>query len=70
MTKTHAGTMGVVEANIEDMGFHEMLDHQIIEYRKLVGFQRLELSIQEGRMVSWAEAEREVSARQHKMAAA
>lgn len=69
MTNTHAGTMGVVESDNE-IDFHELLDRQIIEYRKLLGFQRLEMSIQEGRMVSWAEADREISAQQHKMAAA
>lgn len=57
----HAETMGVVESDFNRVDFHELLDRQIIEYRKVVGYRRLEMSIEEGRVVTWPEAEREVS---------
>ena len=57
----NAETMGVVGSDVENIDFHELLDRQIIEYRKVVGYHRLELSIEEGRVVSWLEAERDVS---------
>ncbi len=61
----YAETMGVVESDFNRVDFHELLDRQIIEYRKVVGYHRLEMSIEEGRMVTWSEAEREVSAGLH-----
>ncbi|QBG47083.1 hypothetical protein EGM51_06625 [Verrucomicrobia bacterium S94] len=58
----NAAPMGEVESGSGELDFHEMLDQQILEYRKVVGYRRLEMSIVEGRVVTWPEAEREVSA--------
>ncbi|MDZ8120369.1 hypothetical protein [Pontiella agarivorans] len=58
----NAEAMGVVESGSDEREFHEMLDRQILEYRRVVGYHRLEMSIEEGRVINWPEAEREVSA--------
>ncbi len=58
----NADTMGVVKSDCTTVDVHELLDRQIIEYRKLVGYHRLEKTITEGRVVPWPEAACEVSA--------
>ncbi len=56
MTSKQAGTEGA--AFSADAEIHELLDRQIIEYRKAVGYFRLELSVEGGCVVSWQEAAR------------
>ena len=41
------------------VGIHELLDWQIIQYRKEVAAHRLDLSKVEGRCVAWQEAEKD-----------
>ena len=41
------------------VGIHELLDWQIIQYRKEVATHRLDLSKVEGRCVAWQEAEKD-----------
>lgn len=53
--------MGVVEQDLECVGFHELLDWQIIQYRQAVDEYRKELSKEQHRCVSWQEAEQEFS---------
>lgn len=40
-------------------GIHELIDWQIIQYRKAVDEHRRDLSIAEGRCVAWQEAEQD-----------
>ena len=61
MTQDSTNTMGVVESDEKCIGFHELLDWQIVQYRQYVGYHRLEISIAEGRCISWEEAENAVS---------
>lgn len=61
MTKEKAEEMGVVEQDKECVGFHELLDWQIIQYRQAVDEYRKELSKEQHRCVSWQEAEQEFS---------
>ena len=61
MTRNKAEEMGVVEQDMECMGFHELLDWQIIQYRQAVDEYRKELSREQHRCVSWQEAEQEFS---------
>ena len=61
ITKNKAEEMGVVEMDMECVGFHELLDWQIIQYRQAVDEYRKELSKEQHRCVSWQEAEREFS---------
>lgn len=61
MKLNNANAMGVVERDEKCIGFHELLDWQIVQYRQYVGYHRLEMSIAEGRCVSWEEAEQAVS---------
>ena len=41
------------------VGIHELIDWQIIQYRKAVDAHRLDLSKAEGRCVAWQEAEQD-----------
>lgn len=50
-------TMGVVESDMNGIGFHELLDWQILQYRQVIDEYRRDLSIAEGRCISWLEAE-------------
>ncbi|MDF7824554.1 hypothetical protein P4B35_11060 [Pontiellaceae bacterium B12227] len=61
MKKDSTNTMGVVESDTNCIGFHELLDWQIVQYRQCIGYHRLDMSIAEGRCVSFKEAERAVS---------
>jgi len=58
MTHKSTNTMGVVESDMNSIGFHELLDWQILQYRQVIDEYRRDLSIAEGRCVSWQEAER------------
>ena len=58
-TQAMKGTMDGVEKELECVGFHELLDWQIIQYRQAVDEYRKELSKEQHRCVSWQEAERE-----------
>jgi len=60
-TLKHADEMGVVEQDMDCVGFHELLDWQIIQYRQAVDEYRKELSKEQHRCVSWQEAEVEFS---------
>ncbi len=60
-TRKQAEDMGVVEQDMECVGFHELLDWQIVQYRQAVDEYRKELSKEQHRCVSWQEAEREFS---------
>lgn len=44
------------------VGIHELIDWQIIQYRKEVDAHRLDLSKVEGRCVAWQEAEKDFNA--------
>jgi hypothetical protein len=57
MTQKSTNTMGVVERDMNRIGFHELLDWQILQYRQVVDEYRRDLSIAEGHCVSWQEAE-------------
>ncbi|MDF7800615.1 hypothetical protein P4C99_14150 [Pontiellaceae bacterium B1224] len=57
MAQKSTKTMGVVERDMNSIGFHELLDWQILQYRQVVDEYRRDLSIAEGRFVSWQEAE-------------
>ena len=48
---------GSLENGKNCVGIHELIDWQIIQYRKEVGAHRLDLSKAEGRCVAWQEAE-------------
>lgn len=53
-------TIQVAEANeAKCTGIHELLDWQVVRYRKAVDEHRRGLSKSEGRCVSWVEAERD-----------
>ena len=60
-TRKQAEEMGVVEEDMNCVGFHELLDWQIIQYRQSVDEYRKELSKEQHRCVSWQEAEQEFS---------
>ncbi len=61
MTREKALEKGVVDIDAECVGFHELLDWQIIQYRQAVDEYRRELSKEQHRCVSWQEAEKEFS---------
>lgn len=44
------------------VGIHELVDWQIIQYRKEVAAHRIDLSKVEGRCVAWQEAEKDFNA--------
>ncbi len=48
---------GAVETDENCVGIHELIDWQIIQYRKEVSNHRVDLSKAEGRCVAWQEAE-------------
>lgn len=56
MTSKSTKTMGVVESDMNSIGFHELLDWQILQYRAEVNEYRRDLSLAEGRCISWQEA--------------
>ncbi|WP_372808343.1 hypothetical protein [Pontiella sp.] len=43
-------------------GIHELLDWQIVQYRRAIDAHRLDLSKAEGRCVAWHEAEQDFNA--------
>jgi hypothetical protein len=45
--------------NAKCVGIHELIDWQIIQYRKAVDAHRLDLSKVEGRCVAWQDAEQD-----------
>ena len=47
------------ERTTECAGIHELIDWQIVQYRRAVNEHRLDLSKAEGRCVSWQEAEQD-----------
>ena len=48
---------GATDNNAKCVGIHELIDWQIIQYRKAVDAHRLDLSKVEGRCVAWQDAE-------------
>ena len=50
-------TTGVLGNGGNCVGIHELIDWQIIQYRKSVDAHRIDLSKVEGRCVAWQEAE-------------
>ena len=61
MNKGTKKAMGVAKKETKCIGIHELLDWQIIQYRKAVDEHRHDLSKAEGRCVSWQEAEKNFS---------
>jgi hypothetical protein len=57
MKQDSTKTMGVVDSDAKCIGFHELLDWQIIQNRRVVEDYRHDLSVAEGRCISWQEAE-------------
>ncbi len=53
---------GVLENGETCVGIHELIDWQIIQYRKSVDTHRHDLSRIEGRCVAWQEAEKDFNA--------
>lgn len=61
MTRSKARETRVVDGDMKCVGFHELLDWQIIQYRQAVDEHRRELSKEQHRCVSWQEAEKDFS---------
>lgn len=57
-TETHKST----ESGGSCVGIHELIDWQIVQYRKSVDAHRIDLSKAEGRCVAWQEAEQDFNA--------
>ena len=53
----HTKSTGATDNNAKCVGIHELIDWQIIQYRKAVDAHRLDLSKVEGRCVAWQDAE-------------
>lgn len=60
--ETHSKTTGATITNGTCIGVHELIDWEIIQYRKAVDAHRLDLSQYEGRCVAWQEAEQDFNA--------
>jgi len=63
MKKETTKAMGVAGKEAKCIGIHELIDWQVIQYRKEVDAYRHDLSKAQGRCVSWQEAEKEFSQR-------
>jgi hypothetical protein len=57
--QNNSNTAGLPENDTQCVGIHELIDWQIIQYRKEVDAHRVHLSKAEGRCVSWQEAEQD-----------
>ena len=60
-TKKHVEELGVVAGGKACKNIHDLLDWQILQYRKSVDEYRVELSKEQHRCVSWQEAEQQFS---------
>jgi hypothetical protein len=67
MIKDSTKTMGVVDSDAKCVGFHELLDWQILQYRQVVDEYRHDLSVAEGRCISWQEAEESFTAERREL---
>ena len=60
-------SQGAPEESGQCVGIHELIDWQIIQYRKEVDAHRLDLSKAEGRCVAWQEAEKDFNSHDRAM---
>ncbi|VGO12954.1 hypothetical protein PDESU_01508 [Pontiella desulfatans] len=65
--KKKTNTSGVSESSLQCAGIHELIDWEIVQYRRAVGDHRLDLSKAEGRCVAWQDAEQDFNS--HDLAA-